>query len=77
MAFLPALASAALVVASALWAVILSAGRDPFGTASGFMAGVGLLLLALIAVTGLLLASGRWSRLVGIAVGVSQVVIAV
>jgi len=75
-AFLPALASGTLVVSSVLWTVILSAGRDPFGTASGFMAGVGLLLLALVAVAGLLLASGRWSRLTGVAVGVSQVVIA-
>lgn len=76
MTLLPALASGALVLASALWAVILSAGRDPFSPASGTMAGVGLLLLALVAVAGLLLASGQWARTTGIAVGLIQVVIA-
>jgi hypothetical protein len=63
MSLVPFVAAGALVVAAAAWLLELTFGKGgPFAPDSGVLLGVDLLLLSVVAATGVLLVHARWAR---------------
>lgn len=60
--------AAMLVTASGFTAIHLGAGDDVFAPSSALVIAVGVVVLTLIALVGLLLVQGRWSRVLAIVV---------
>lgn len=72
----PAL-SAAPIVAALAWTVALVVNPDPFDRVSVLLIGIGLLGMGAVAVTGMVLAGGRWAWRLGAATVSASLVIAV
>jgi hypothetical protein len=64
-AFLPALAASGLIAASVFWLVRLSRGTEDLAAGPAVLLGVDLVLLSLVAATGLLIARSAWARAMG------------
>ncbi len=50
------------LVAALAWTTALIADREPFGSAGALLAGVGLIVISTVAVVGMTVTGGRWSR---------------
>lgn len=66
----PLLASASLVAGAIIWGFRLGAGGSYWAPSSGALIGANLILLAAVAVVGVLVGSARWAQRTGIAIGV-------
>ena len=73
----PYLITALVFAAAAAWSMHLAVAPDPFALSSAAALAIGLLVYALIAVAGLLLSRGRWSKNLAIGVIASTVILAV
>lgn len=69
--------SAAVALSSMLWLVRLGLTDTGLDTAAGVMIGVGLLVLALVAVAALMLAHAPWGRALAVGVVAVQLVLAI
>lgn len=67
----PHLIAATLFVAAGATAVHLAPGAGPFDQGSGLVLGIGFLIYGAIALAGLLLSRGRWSRWLGAALALA------
>lgn len=67
----PHVIAATLFVAAGATAVHLAPGAGPFSQGSGFVLGIGFLIYGTIALAGLLLSRGRWSRRLALALAIA------
>jgi hypothetical protein len=73
----PHLIAALVFLSAAAWSLHLAVAPEPFAPSSAAAIAIGLAIFGLIALTGLLLARGRWARYLAMAVAAATAILAV
>jgi hypothetical protein len=73
----PHLIAALVFLSAAVWSLHLAVAPDPFAPSSAAVIAIGLVILALISLTGLLLVRARWAKYLATALVASTAILAI